>query len=113
MNRTVEDFIFNIDISLLSFPTSEMRAINFIAKRAQILTARNSIEWRASVLPKRQHSYFPCRSRNGSDTHEIPITSFARRQHMPAASVIPMPLASSVICFVTHLETRLANVDEA
>src|SRR6266481_4096494 len=66
-NRTVEDFL-NIDISLLPFSTSEIRAITrlrdlsliLIAKRApQFLPAQNSIEWRASVLPKRQALVFP------------------------------------------------------
>jgi len=51
-NRTVEDFILNIDISLLPFSTSETRDITRlrnlslipIAKRATMLTARISIE---------------------------------------------------------------------
>jgi hypothetical protein len=37
-----------------------------------------------------------------ANTHEILLSNFARRQHMPGSSVIPVALASSVICVVTR-----------
>jgi hypothetical protein len=62
-----EDFILNIDISVLPVSTFDMRVITSlrnlplipIAKRAPQLLLPNSIEWRVSVLAKRQALVFP------------------------------------------------------
>jgi hypothetical protein len=43
-NPTVEDFIFNIEISLLSSFTSEPHGVTDLAPSPKILTAWNSVE---------------------------------------------------------------------
>ena len=74
-NRKVEDFIFNIDISLLPFSTSEMRAITrlrnlsliLIAKRApQFLPFRVRLNEEQVCYQRDKHSYFVHRNRGAS-----------------------------------------------
>src|ERR1700693_6388673 len=112
-NRNVEDFILNIDISLLPFSTSEMRAITRlrnislipVAKRAaQCLPPRIRLIGEQACYQRARHSYFVhCNRDEGqhsrnSDRQLREATTTSR-----AVSVIPVPFASSVICVVTQL----------
>src|SRR6267154_1131291 len=75
-NRHVEDFIFNIDISLLPFSTSEMRAITRlrnlslipIAKRTpQLLPPIIRLSGEQACYQRDRHSYFLHRNRIGDE----------------------------------------------
>jgi hypothetical protein len=108
-HRTVEDFILNIDISLLPFSTSEMRAspefaLSPSAKRApHFLPPRLRLGGEQVCYQSDRHSYFPYRTRHeGTNADEIPIIKFPwRTPHAGPVSVIHVPFASSVICVVT------------
>jgi hypothetical protein len=102
-DRTVDDFL-NTNISPLSFSTSELRNLflsSFCKARVTILSAQNSIEGRASVLPKRQVFLFFCvATAIKAKTHEIPNITFARRltrwAGRPVSSLCRLRQVSSV-----------------
>jgi hypothetical protein len=81
-NGNVEDLICGIDISLLPFSIFQMLVLpagfalssHYLCKAlAMILTARNSIEWRARMLPKKEaacHLPYPVAMK--TNRYEIP-----------------------------------------